>query len=208
MAFLERRTSACVPTVWVRFETANRYIEWSESLKDKSQKNRWLAKGFEWAHGSMEFDPMNSLSHEILATAYAAKLNQSGLIGQLRLADSVRIHALRAVELDPENPRALHILGRWHYELSNIGWVTSLFAGMVTEADVASAPQTARRYFESAFRVDPSIQNRYWLGRSLADAGFKSETRALFKGASSTPARTDAEKAMLVDMIAWVRMNP
>jgi hypothetical protein len=208
MAFLERRLRGCVPSTWVRFETANRYIELSESLKGDKSQSAYLDKGFWWARSAVRIDPRNSLSHEILATAFAAKLNQSGLMGQMRLADSVRVHAQRAVDLDPRNPRALHILGRWHHELANLGWVTSLFAGMVTQADVATAPATALKHFREAFRHQDSIQNRYWLGKALADGGAKTETRRLYAEAVAMRAGTDAEKSMQADMRAWLRMNP
>ena len=208
MAFLERRLSGCVPGTWVRFETANRYIEWSESLKGDKRQSSALEKGFAWARSAVRTDPRNSLSHEILATAYGAKINQSGLVGQMRLADSVRVHALRAVELNPRNPRALHILGRWHYELANLGWVTSLFAGMVTDADVSGAPKSSLAYFRRAYDVSPSMQNRYWLGKGLALNGSKAETRRLFAEGARLKAANPMEESMRAEMIAWLRMNP
>ncbi len=208
MTYLESRLRGCVPTTWVRFETANRYIELSETLKGNKTQSEYLERGFVWARSAVKTDPSNSLSHEILATAYAAKLNQSGLLGQMRLADSVRIHALRAVELDHKNPRALHILGRWHYELSNLGWMTSLFAGMVTQADVSSAHRTALAYLRMAYEVDDSIQNRYWYGKAMAQSGRNRDIRRLYEDSLSKPARTDAEKSMQNDMRAWLRMNP
>lgn len=208
MAFLERRLRGCDVGTWIRFETANRYIELSESLKGDKSQSVYLDKGFWWARSAVLTDPRNSLSHEILATAYAAKLNQSGLRGQMRLADSVRVHAQRAVDLDSRNPRALHILGRWHYELANLGWVTSLFAGMVTQADAASAPATALRHFRDAQRLQDSIQNRYWLGKALADGGAEAETRVLYRAAVGMRAGTDSEKSMQADMCTWLRKNP
>jgi hypothetical protein len=208
MAHLERRLSGCVPGTWVRFETANRYIELSETLRGDKRQSAYLEKGFAWARSAVRTDPRNSLSHEILATAYGARINQSGLMTQLRLADSVRVHAQRAVDLDPRNARALHILGRWHYEVSKLGWVTSLFAGMVTQADVSRAPAAALAHFRKAREVDDSVRNRYWLVQAMRLNGQTTAAVALSRDTVRLEPENDSEKSMQSELRAWLRMNP
>ena len=208
MAFLERRLGACVPTTMIRFETANRYIEWSETLKGDADQPAVLEKGFAWARSAVRTDPGHTKSHEILATAYAAKVNQSGVWTQLRLADSVRVHALKAAELDPSNATALHILGRWHTELSRLGWMTGLFSGVVTDVDPAEASAIAHRYFTEAVRADATIQNLYWLGKSHEARGEGRAAQALYQQGVATAPKTEEERRMREEMRSWLRTNP
>jgi len=207
MRVLEARMRGCEPSVPFLAQVANRYIELSEDPVGRARRAFWLESGFTNARRALNQDPKSSVANEIMATAFAAQLNQSGLMGQVRLADSVRIYAQAAVDADPRNPTAHHILGRWYSELANLGWVTSLFAGMATEADVSKAPEFALMHFQLAFHLDASIQNRYWLGRSLDRAGDKREVRSLYQAGITETAKTDAEKAMQADMSAWLRMN-
>lgn len=208
MRVLEARMRGCEPSVPFLAQVANRYIELSEDPVGRERRSSWLESGFVNARRALNQDSNSSVANEIMATAFAAKLNQSGLMGQVRLADSVRIYAQAAVDADPGNPTAHHILGRWYFELANVGWVTSLFAGMATEADVSKAPEFALMHFQLAFRLDASIQNRYWLGKSLAKTGDVRQTRVLFQAGITKSVRTDEEKRMQSDMLAWLRMNP
>lgn len=208
MAFLERRLAGCVPTTLIRFETANRYIEWSESMRGDKRQSEVLEKGFEWARSAVRADPTHTKSHEILATAYGAKIHQSGPLTQMRLADSVRVHALNAVELDPRNATALHILGRWHHELSRLGWMTSLFSGMVTDVDPSKAPDIAHGYFLAAVQANATIQNLYWLGKSHEGRGETRRTRELYRSGVDTTPLTEDERRMREEMRTWLRMNP
>ncbi len=207
MRVLEARMRGCEPSVPFLAQVANRYIELSEDPVGRARRASWLESGFANARRALKQNPNSSVANEIMATAFAAKLNQSGLMGQVRLADSVRIYAQAAVDADPRNPTAHHILGRWYSELSNLGWVTSLLAGMATEADVSKASEFAMMHFQLAFRLDASIQNRYWLGRSLDRAGDKRQTRILYEAGITESATTDAEKRMQADMRTWLRQN-
>jgi len=208
VAYLERELARCVGDDRIHAQVSNRYIELAQAAEGRSRRDHWMNEAFRHAKLAMARNARSSVGNEIMATAYAAKLEQSGLIGQARLADSVRIYAERAVAYDPANPTAHHILGRWYYELASVSWVTGLFAGMVTQADVASAPATAVRHFREAQRLQDSIQNRYWLGKALADGAGKVETRGLYRAAIALRAETESEKSMQADMRAWLRMNP
>ena len=43
--------------------------------------------------------------------AFAARITVAGLKGKSMLADSVRIYAEKAIQINPDNHRAYHILG-------------------------------------------------------------------------------------------------
>jgi hypothetical protein len=207
MRVLEVRMRGCEPSVPFLAQVANRYIELSEDPVGRERRSSWLESGFANARRALNQDPSSSVANEIMATAFAAKLNQSGLMGQVRLADSVRIYAQAAVDFDPGNPTAHHILARWYFELANVGWFTGMFAGIATDADVSTAAQTALSHFRMAFDLDPSLQNRFWLGRSLDRAGDKRQTRNLYQAGITETAKTDAEKVMQDEMRTWLRKN-
>lgn len=208
MAYLERALTRCVGDDRIHAQVSNRYIELAQAAEGRPRRDHWMNEAFRHAKLAMARNARSSVGNEIMATAYAAKLEQSGLIGQARLADSVRVYAERAVAYDPANPTAHHILGRWHLELASVSWVTGLFAGMVTQADVASAPATAVSHFKEAVRHQDTVRNRYWLVKGHQRAGDVQAARALAQETLRRAAVDEAEKSMQSELRAWLRMNP
>jgi hypothetical protein len=208
VAYLERELARCVADDRIHAQVSNRYIELAQGPEGRARRDHWMNEAFRHAKLAMARNTRSSVGNEIMATAYAAKLEQSGLIGQARLADSVRVYAERAVAYDPTNPTAHHILGRWHAELASVSWVTGLFAGMVTQADVASAPATALRHFREAQRLQDTVRNRYWVVKALQRTGDLAAARTLAQETVRRSAEGDAEKTMQAELRAWLRMNP
>lgn len=208
MAYLERELTRCAGDDRLHAQASNRYIELAQAQEGKPRRDHWMNEAFRHAKLAMARNARSSVAHEIMATAYAAKLEQSGVIGQVRLADSVRVYAERAVAYDPTNPTAHHILGRWHLELASVSWVTGLFAGMVTQADVATAPTTAVGHFREALRHQESVRNRYWLVKAYERSGEVGSARLLAQETVRRVAADDAEKTMQSELRAWLRMNP
>lgn len=208
MSYLEREVSRCVADDRIHAQISNRYIELAQNPEGRARQEHWMNSAFRHAKLAMARNARSSVGNEIMATAYAAKLDQSGLLGQARLADSVRIYAERAVEYDPANPTAHHILGRWNLQLASVSWVTGLFAGMVTQADVASAPATALRHFNLALRHQDTIQNRYWVVKALQLTGDVSAAKSMAQQAVRMSTQDGSEKTMQAELRAWLRKNP
>jgi tetratricopeptide (TPR) repeat protein len=94
--------------------------------------------------------------------------------GRAKLAASREIRASveRALELDPTEADALHVLARWHYEVATLSWWERVGAAALGGLPEASLDE-AVRLLERAIALEPaeSIRHRLLLARVHLRAG-------------------------------------
>jgi tetratricopeptide (TPR) repeat protein len=79
--------------------------------------------------------PNVDLAHESMAIVLGRlALTKSGK-EKVDYVKEIKLHAEQAVKLNPNNFKAWHVLGRWHYEVSNLNFIETtairlLFGGM------------------------------------------------------------------------------
>ena len=139
----------------------------------KIDKKALFNESVEWARLAIEQDEYDDLNYENLSMAYAAVVSVSRLRSQARLADSVRVYAEKAVELNPDNHRAYHILGRWHYEVSKLGWFVKRLSKLIFRASPDGSFELAEEYFNKAIALNNIPVHHYWLGMAYLESGKK-----------------------------------
>jgi len=148
--------------------------------KDKETRKQYFDIALETARISAKLDSTNKYAFERKAMAFAGILDVNGIKEKVQLADSVRINAEIALKLDPNNDRALHILGRWHYEVSQFGgflrFLARLFFGTAPEASL----EKSLEYFQRAAYLDDFPVHHYWLGLTYLELNDKNNARSHF----------------------------
>lgn len=190
--FLLERSSDCEEVGPVSRRIALRYLEWGDTTYDdiasESRSKKDLFKeGLSWAKTSIRQDSTDHENYEIASTAFAALLTVSRLRTQAKLADSVRIYAESAIRLHPENDRAHHILGRWHYEVSKLGWLTKFLSRVVFREPQDGSFEKAEEHFNKAIELDNISTHRFWLGMAYLEQGKKEQALEQFRIIQTLP---------------------
>lgn len=96
---------------------------------------------------------------------------------KVRLAKEAREAACLALELDPSNDLAHHLMGRWHYEMAQINFVVRQLVRLVYGASLAPGTFTdALSEFQAAVEINPNkLIHRVELGRTYLRLGRKQE---------------------------------
>jgi tetratricopeptide (TPR) repeat protein len=149
--------------------------------KDKARRNDFFIQALEAARISAKLDSTNKFAYEHKAMAFAGILDVNGIKTKVQLADSVRINAEIALEIDPRNDRALHILGRWHYEVSQFGGFTRFFARLFFGTAPKASLDKALEYFQHAAELDDYPVHHYWLGLTYLEMKEKENAKARFE---------------------------
>jgi Flp pilus assembly protein TadD len=107
---------------------------------------------------------------------------------KVELSRLVRLKAERALALDSDYAWAHHLLGRWHYEVSDLGamarWAVRLIYGGLPDASTADAV----RHLERAVALEPAqLQHRLELGFAYLAHGQREEARAAFEAGLKMP---------------------
>lgn len=182
----ENRTS-CDESSPITRRVAVSYLEWGDTVYDdkgvkkKKDKKNLFREALSWSRRSVREDSLDHLNYETLSMAFAAVISVSSLRAKARMADSVRVYAEEAIRLNPKNDRAHHILGRWHYEVSKLGWLTRTLAKVLFRSSADGSIELAIDYFKKALETDNIVVHRYWLGMVYLEEGDKKKALEQFR---------------------------
>ena len=151
-----------------------------EGLEIPIDRKKLFAESLDWARIAVFEDSTDDINFENLSMAFAARLSVAGLRGKSLLADSVRMYAEKAVEINPDNHRAYHILGRWHYEVSKLSWILRKLSKILFKHSPSGSFNLAVEYFNKAITLNDIPVHHYWLGMSYLESGKKQKALETF----------------------------
>jgi tetratricopeptide (TPR) repeat protein len=152
-----------------------------EGLEIAVNKKELFIESLKWARVAIKEDSTDDINYENISMAFAARITVAGLKGKSMLADSVRIYAEKAIQINPANHRAYHILGRWHYEVSKLSWVVKKLSKLVFRHSPSGSFNLAVEYFNKAIALNNIPVHHYWLGMSYLESGREEEALARFR---------------------------
>ena len=125
------------------------------------------------------------LSRAVGRTALAANPRD-----RVKYAVEVRDEALKALQLQPKHPGALHVLGVWNAEVMRLNGFSRALAKTFLGGQAlgaASWPE-AIRYMEASVVVEPNrLVHHLDLARVYRDAGRRNDARAAYQAALRAP---------------------
>jgi len=144
-------------------------------LKDKDKMITYFRAGYGYAQRAYRIDSTNSEANVVMAFSLARlALDQNGK-ERVASANEIRRYAEQAIRDDPANYKAYHILGRWHYEVSNLSFIERTLArwffGSLPESSLSDCisnleksralrPDFMLNYFELARAYHREGENR------------------------------------------------
>ncbi len=115
--------------------------------------------------------PDSATSHFVLAMALGRVALKVGGKKKVALAREIKAEAEAALALAPCHDGAMHVLGRWNYELGHLNWVMRSFAKIAYGGlPPSGGNEAARSWFEKACACDPRVPvHHFWLAKTLID---------------------------------------
>ncbi len=133
------------------------------------EKSRWFGSGEGLSRRCVALYPDSTEAHFFLAVAIGQMTKVVGGKQKIELSKDVQREAEATLALDPKHAGAMHILGRWNYEIAGLGWFSKVAAKIVYGGVPPGASyQQAKQWFERAIAVRPDMPlNHLWLGETL-----------------------------------------
>ncbi len=151
------------------------YLEQAKQVhKDKKAAEHWLDSAIEEAKHAVAMDDWSSDAHSLLADLYGKKIGYGGMFAGMHYGPKADAETQRALQLDPNNPRAYAVLGRKY-----------LFAPKMFGGDVQKSIET----FQKATSLDPHYDEAFvWLAIAYRKSGKEQDaTRALAEALQLSP---------------------
>ena len=142
------------------WKTARAHIDVGEKAEEDIQKaNYYSAEKI--ARKAIVVCPDNDMAHLELAVAVGRVALMEGGKKKVELSREVKSEALKALELNPNNDIAHHVLARWNREVANLSGMLKMFAKMLYGGLPEASNEAAVEHFTKAAELDPSFLNHY-----------------------------------------------
>jgi tetratricopeptide (TPR) repeat protein len=158
-------------------DSTDYYVLWKLARSDidrgmavpEDERAAWFESGESHARRCVALYPDSAQAHFFLAIAIGQITKITGGKRRIELSKDVKSEAETTLLLDPDHAGAMHILGRWNYEVAGLGWFSRVAAKVIYGgAPPGATYPLAREWFERAIAIRPDMPlNRLWLGETL-----------------------------------------
>jgi tetratricopeptide (TPR) repeat protein len=158
-------------------------VDVGEYNPDDKERDRLYSVAEQYARRAVEANPGDAEGHFQLARALGRKALSLGKRDQVKYAGDVRAAALEALKINPKHPGALHVMGKWNYEILRLNGMTRFFAKTFLGGQVFGSANwdEAQRYLEEATAIEPGrLIHHLDLARVYAARGNKEKAREQF----------------------------
>ena len=164
-------------------------LDLSELESRKNTRKDQVNRALKYADRAVRVNPDGAEGHYVRAYALRGVARFEGGKTRLRLAREVRAEALRAVDLDPLQDGAYHLLGAWNYDLAGLNVVQKLIAKVLLGGVPGEASyENAAHYFELAVQANPeAVAHRVGRARALLKLDREDAARAELRKALELP---------------------
>ncbi len=164
-------------------------------MADTSSNKEKLRLGYislEFANRAATVAPNNAEAQLSPAISYGKMLPFMGSKDQVNASPRIKAAVDRALELDPTNDTAWHILGRWNCVLANVNPVKRVLAKALYGGLPVTTNEAAEKCLLKAIEINPNRLIHYVeLGRIYAQMGRKEDARKYIQKGLAMP---DKEK--------------
>jgi hypothetical protein len=129
---------------------------------DKDKMRPYFLAARNYAASALRVNPNSSEANCAMAFALGRVSGVSSTKERVILARDVRNYCEIAIRLDPNNFRAWHILGRWNYEVSNLGLAEKSFARLFYGKLPSASLDDAIADFEKSCSLNPAFLLNYF----------------------------------------------
>jgi hypothetical protein len=142
-------------------KTSELYNLIGRRITDKEKQRTYYHASHTYAEKALKVNPNNSEANFVMALSLG-RIAQTGS-GQSRInaVKSIRQYAERCIQLDPNNFKGYHVLGKWNLEVSNLSsfekWLVKMAYGALPPATLDNAIIN----YEKSRQLNPAFQLNY-----------------------------------------------
>jgi tetratricopeptide (TPR) repeat protein len=141
--------------VGVLLRMSKQYSDLIAETKPASQAKSIAEKSLDYAQRALELDAKNAKAHLSLAIAYGKLTDFVGNKAKIDYSRIVHEETLKALELDPVDDFAWHVLGRWQYGVANVSGVLKALARVVYGGLPTASNEEAVKCMKKAIELAP-----------------------------------------------------
>ena len=183
-------------------------VDVGEYNPDEKERERLYSVAEQYARRAVEANPADAEGHAQLARALGRKALSLGKKDQVKYAGDVRTNALDALKINPKHPAALHVMGKWNYEVLRLSGITRFMAKTFLGGKVFDSANwdDAQRFMEESTAADPGrLIHHLDLARVYAARNNKEKAREQYEVVIRGPATEYNDKKYQAEAAEEIR---
>lgn len=155
------------------------------------QKQRYFSWGKEYAQAAIKVAPAAADGYYALAVATGRlALSKSGK-EKINAVKEIRANAEKALKINPQHFKAWHVMGKWHYEVSNLGIFEKAGLKLIYGGLPPASLQQSIQAYEKSKALEPYFALNYLeLAKAYNRDGKHDKAILLLKQLPSLPDKT------------------
>jgi tetratricopeptide (TPR) repeat protein len=174
----------------VLYRIARQYALSMNDTTSKDEQKQRAEKALAYAQRAVAADPQHAKSQLSVAICYGRLLPFGDARTKVQYSRLIKEHAERALQLDPSDSYAYHVLGAWNYEVAKLGPLMRSAAKIIYGGvPSASNEEAVRLLREAVTRAPDRVAHHVELGRAYAALGEIAPARTELQAALALPNR-------------------
>lgn len=176
---------------FILYKIAKQYSDQVPDQTTDAARRQFAENGLKYASRSFELEPTNAVYVLSMAICHGHLAMVSDARTKVEYSRRIKQEAERALQLDPNYAWAHHILGRWHYEVAELGLTARFFAKLLYGGIPPATVEAGVTHLRRATEIEPGELNHWiYLGAAYAAAGSKAEARQSWEHGLAMPVRS------------------
>lgn len=161
-----------------------------------STRHGYYQNAKNYAEAALKIQPENGEANCVMAIALGCVALDASSREKVNAAKSIKKYLDKALQYDPSNFKAWHVLGRWHYELSELNMferaaIKILFGGLPS-----SSFDQAITAFEKANTIKAFAANNFEMARAYTKKGDRKKAIASLEALLQMPNTTEDDEPL------------
>ncbi|XP_076234260.1 regulator of microtubule dynamics protein 1 [Calliopsis andreniformis] len=183
------RDSGDVEIIW----RLSRALYKMSKIASEVEGKKMIYEAYDLIQNALKIKEDHWAVHKWIPIILDSKCNYEGMKVRIKELNNMKMHMLRAIELNPMDATTMYMLGVWCYQVSDLAWYQRKIAALIFGEPPTSSFEEALTYFQNAEKVDPNFysHNLLMLGKTYLKLNNKEEALKYLKRAMEYPAKND-----------------
>ncbi|XP_075701055.1 regulator of microtubule dynamics protein 3 [Rhinoderma darwinii] len=175
---------------------ARSYSDMCEITEDIPEKKSYAMEGKEEVEIALQKEGQSAECHKWFAILCGHLSQHEGIQKRIQTGYLFREHIEKAILLQPNDPQCYYLLGRWCYEVSNLGWLERKTASALYDTPPSATLDEALQNLLKAEELSPGFSKatRVNIAKCYRDLGNTSDAAHWLKLAVELPDHTKEDK--------------
>jgi tetratricopeptide (TPR) repeat protein len=157
----------------------------------KEKQKEFYMKGVALARQAIKINPNSSDANFAMAVSMGRMALISSGQDKIKAVKDIKTYSDKCIQLDPSNYKGYHVLGKWHYEVSDLNslekWLVKVTYGGLPQASI----EDAIKNYEKSRQLNPGFLLNYLeLAKAYRRRNDNQKARSLLKYMLTLPPAT------------------